>query len=82
MRPEDLGVERAEIDRIAGGEPQQNAATVVRVLDGEDGPQRDVVLHLKFAGCMSNGRIGRTAQAYGDAACELGGWHGCGEDLR
>src|SRR6478672_11928645 len=43
VRPEDLGVERAEIGQIAGGEPQQNAATVVRVLDGEEGPQRDVV---------------------------------------
>src|SRR4051812_39563012 len=51
VRPEDLGVERAEIGQIAGGEPQQNAATVVSVLDGEDGPQRDVVL-LNAAGAI------------------------------
>ena len=51
VRPEDLGVESAEIGQIAGGEPQQNAATVVSVLDGEDGPQRDVVL-LNAAGAI------------------------------
>ena len=43
VRPEELGVERAEIERIAGGTPEENAATVERVLDGEDGPPRDVV---------------------------------------
>jgi anthranilate phosphoribosyltransferase len=44
VRPEELGVEPAEIEQIAGGDPERNAATVVRVLDGEDGPPRDVVL--------------------------------------
>jgi anthranilate phosphoribosyltransferase len=44
VRPEELGVELAEIEQIAGGDPERNAATVVRVLDGEDGPPRDVVL--------------------------------------
>ena len=28
VRPEELGVERAEIEQIAGGEPEENAATV------------------------------------------------------
>jgi anthranilate phosphoribosyltransferase len=51
VRPEDLGLERADMDRIAGGEPEQNAATVVRLLDGEDGPQRDVVV-LNAAGAI------------------------------
>ena len=51
VQPEALGVERADIERIAGGEPEQNAATVVRVLDGEDGPQRDVVV-LNAAGAI------------------------------
>jgi anthranilate phosphoribosyltransferase len=51
VRPEDLGLERAGIEQIAGGEPEQNAATVTRVLDGEDGPPRDVVL-LNAAGAI------------------------------
>ncbi len=44
VRPEELGIARVEIERIAGGTPDQNAATVKRVLAGEDGPERDVVL--------------------------------------
>jgi anthranilate phosphoribosyltransferase len=51
VRPEDLGIARVDIDQIAGGEPDQNAATVMRVLEGEDGPQRDVVL-LNAAGAI------------------------------
>jgi anthranilate phosphoribosyltransferase len=51
VRPEDVGIQRAEMDRIAGGEPEQNAATVARVLDGDDGPPRDVVL-LNAAGAI------------------------------
>jgi anthranilate phosphoribosyltransferase len=44
VRPEELGFELVEIERIAGGTPEQNAATVERVLAGEEGPARDVVL--------------------------------------
>jgi anthranilate phosphoribosyltransferase len=43
VHPEELGVERAEIEQIAGGSPQENAATVTRVLEGAGGPPRDVV---------------------------------------
>ena len=42
--PEELGIERAELERIAGGEPADNAAVVRRVLEGEAGPARDIVL--------------------------------------
>jgi anthranilate phosphoribosyltransferase len=41
---EELGLERAGIEQIAGGAPDQNAAIVQRVLAGEDGAARDVVL--------------------------------------
>ena len=52
VRPEDCrGRARRRSSEIAGGEPEQNAATVVRVLDGEDGPQRDVVV-LNAAGAI------------------------------
>jgi anthranilate phosphoribosyltransferase len=42
--PERLGVRIAELEEIAGGTPDENARTVKRVLDGETGPARDVVL--------------------------------------
>jgi anthranilate phosphoribosyltransferase len=44
LRPEELGFERAGIERIAGGSPEENAATVRGVLAGETGPARDVTL--------------------------------------
>jgi anthranilate phosphoribosyltransferase len=44
LAPEDLGIERADVGRIAGGTPEENAAIVSRVLAGEEGPARDVVV--------------------------------------
>src|SRR5436190_14018789 len=44
LSPEDVGFERAGIDRIAGGSPDENARTVRRVLEGDDGPAREIVL--------------------------------------
>jgi anthranilate phosphoribosyltransferase len=44
VEPEAVGARIAEVEEIAGGTPQENAATVKRVLDGDDGPPRDVVL--------------------------------------
>ena len=44
LRPEEFGFERAGIDRIAGGSPDENAATVRGVLAGDPGPARDVTL--------------------------------------
>jgi anthranilate phosphoribosyltransferase len=42
--PEELGFQLAEIDEIQGGAPDENAATVRRVLEGDAGPARDVVV--------------------------------------
>ncbi len=42
-RPDELGLLLAEAELIAGGSPEQNAATVTAVLAGERGPARDVV---------------------------------------
>jgi anthranilate phosphoribosyltransferase len=42
--PEELGLDRAELDAIAGGTPEHNAAMVTAILDGGDGPPRDVTL--------------------------------------
>ncbi len=44
VRPEEVGIAEADLERIAGGMPEENAATVERVLAGEDGAARDVVL--------------------------------------
>jgi anthranilate phosphoribosyltransferase len=56
VRPEDAGVEPAPLDAIAGGEPDENAAVVRRVLDGEAGPALEVVALNAGAAILVGGR--------------------------
>jgi anthranilate phosphoribosyltransferase len=44
LAPEDYGISTAALESIAGGSPQDNAAAVRRVLEGDGGPARDVIL--------------------------------------
>ena len=53
LDPRDLGIPLADIDDLLGGEPDHNAAVVRRVLDGETGPVRDIVLLNTAAGIVS-----------------------------
>lgn len=62
VRPEDVGVEPAEIERIAGGEPEENAATVTGVLEGHGGPARDVVVLNAGAAILVGGGADGLAQ--------------------
>ena len=58
VSPEDLGFERRPLSEVAGGEPPHNAAVVERVLGGEDGAPRDVVLLNAGAAIVVGGRAG------------------------
>ncbi|MFA5866522.1 MAG: anthranilate phosphoribosyltransferase [Actinomycetota bacterium] len=44
VRPEDLGLPRADISDLQGGEAAANAKYLTAVLDGEKGPRRDIVI--------------------------------------
>ncbi len=44
IEPEETGLNRASLDTIQGGTPQKNADILLRILRGEPGPSRDVVL--------------------------------------
>ena len=55
VTPEDLGIERADLSTIAGGEPAENAAVVRAVLGGEPGPARDVVILNAAAAILAGG---------------------------
>jgi anthranilate phosphoribosyltransferase len=44
FRPEDVGIGRAGLEAIAGGETRDNVAIALRVLNGERGAPRDIVL--------------------------------------
>ncbi len=43
VTPEDLGIHRSRLETIAGASPEENAAVVRSVLEGGEGPARDVV---------------------------------------
>ncbi len=78
LRPEQLGIDRTAIDRIAGGTPEENAVIVNGVLAGRDGPARDVVLLNAAAAVLVGGgaddlRARRGARRRGD---RLGGGPG------
>jgi anthranilate phosphoribosyltransferase len=44
LHPADVGLPRATLQDLAGGTAAENAAMVARLLDGELGPRRDIVL--------------------------------------
>jgi len=50
LDPAELGIPRASIDDVVGGEPADNAAAIRAVLAGERGPVRDIVLLNAAAG--------------------------------
>jgi anthranilate phosphoribosyltransferase len=55
VTPEDFGVARAPIESIRGGSPVENAGTIRRVLDGERGAKRDVVVMNAAAALVAAG---------------------------
>jgi anthranilate phosphoribosyltransferase len=44
VTPEAVGLPRADLADLKGGDPAYNAAALLRLLDGEKGPYRDIVL--------------------------------------
>jgi anthranilate phosphoribosyltransferase len=55
LDPTELGIERAPIDAVRGGDPEQNARLAREVLGGATGPRRDVVLLNAAAALMAAG---------------------------
>ncbi|MFD4419932.1 anthranilate phosphoribosyltransferase [Agromyces sp. NPDC058484] len=53
LDPRELGIARAKMDDLIGGDAAHNAAIVHRVLGGERGPVRDIVVLNAAAGLVS-----------------------------
>ncbi|WP_292830638.1 anthranilate phosphoribosyltransferase [Microbacterium sp.] len=53
LDPRDLGIPQARIDDLRGGDAHHNAAIFHRVLEGESGPVRDIVVLNAAAGIVS-----------------------------
>lgn len=53
VHPSDVGLPVARMADLRGGRPEENAATIRRVLSGEGGPVRDIVLLNAAAGLVA-----------------------------
>jgi anthranilate phosphoribosyltransferase len=58
VHPADAGLPVSERSALAGGTAAENAAMVERLLDGETGPRRDVVLLNAAGALLVAGRVG------------------------
>ena len=56
VRPEDFGVPRATIGDLLGGDRAANAEIIRRILDGQHGPKRDIVLMNAAAALVVGGK--------------------------
>jgi anthranilate phosphoribosyltransferase len=73
LSPEDAGISRAaSAEAIHGGSPEENARTLVSVLEGEEGPARDIVLLNAAAAIAAGGLAGTLAEAVPIAAAAIG----------
>ncbi len=52
VSPEDFGLARAGVETLAGGTPEENAAILRSVLEGEKGPRREAVVMNAAAGIV------------------------------
>jgi anthranilate phosphoribosyltransferase len=55
--PAQLGLPPATADDLRGGDPEENASAIRRVLDGEFGPHRDIVVLNAAAGLVVGGAV-------------------------
>jgi len=54
--PADAGLPTVTLDDLKGGTPEQNADAIRRLLDGEKGPFRDIVLYNAAAALIVAGK--------------------------
>jgi anthranilate phosphoribosyltransferase len=70
LSPEEAGIRRAAgPEAVRGGSPEENARTLVSVLEGEQGPARDIVL-LNAAAAIAAGGLAATLAAAVPMAAE------------
>jgi len=55
--PEEFGFARATLEQLQGGDAGENAAITLRVLNGEKGPHRDIVLLNAAAALAASGAV-------------------------
>ena len=56
VSPEDFGLKRASLSDLQGGSAAENAEIIKRILGGEEGPKRDVVVMNAALGIVAGGK--------------------------
>ncbi len=56
LDPTELGIPKAQPDDLTSGTPEENADTIVRLLNGERGSKRDIVLINAAAAIVAGGK--------------------------
>lgn len=69
--PEDFGLKRVGIEALKGGTAEENAASLKRILQGESGPRRDVVLLNAAAALIVAGKTTRFEEGLSIAAASI-----------
>jgi len=71
VEPRDVGLAAVDADALPGGDPEANAAIAQRVLGGEAGPARDIVVLNAGAALVVAGRAGSLADGVTAAAAAI-----------
>jgi anthranilate phosphoribosyltransferase len=71
VHPADFGIAKVRLEDLKGGDAATNAAIIGRVLDGEHGPHRDVVLLNAGAGMFVGGHASSIREGIARAAAAL-----------
>jgi len=75
VAPEDMGLQRATLDQLAGGDARRNAAIILAILKGERSCRRDVVLLNAAAALVAAGLADRIGDAVPLAAYAIDSGH-------
>ncbi len=57
ITPEEFGLRKARIEELQGGTPKENAKTILRILKGEKGAKKDIVLFNAGAALYSAEKV-------------------------
>jgi len=61
LSPGDFGLPQADLSSLAGGTPQENARILTGILEGEEGPRRDIVILNAGAAIYLGGKAASVA---------------------
>lgn len=73
--PRDVGLMRAPLSALRGGTPEENAQTLVAVLNGQPGPARDVVLLNAALALCTYGTVKTLREGVAEAARSIDEGH-------